>query len=77
MTYEEAKRIIIRHRLLFVSMPDEVLEALDFFMERDQVLDSVRKEVKDQYCNDYSSYDCAIEDVLKIIDKYKAESEAK
>jgi len=75
MTYKEAKRIIIRHRLLFASMPDEVLEALDFFMERDQVLDSVRKEVEDLYTNDYSSYACAIENVLKIIDKYKTESE--
>ncbi len=71
MTIEKAKKIILDHRLLFASMPDEVLEALDFLMSY-QILEDIKSEIQKKY-GDTGWVDDYIDALFELIDKYKAD----
>lgn len=66
------------HKSLPITLIDYAIEAL----EQELILDKIRAEIEKQKTTmnmfnreDTKQYAIAMEDVLKIIDKYKAESE--
>lgn len=77
MTREEAKTIILKHQFAFASMPDDVIEAVNYLM-KEPILDKIRAEIDELEVLRFSSGERIYKDeVLDIIDKYNPESEDK
>ncbi len=92
MTREEALEVIKSHPFLFVSFPDDVLEALDVLIDQESVIDKIRAEILDclkalddieksglniYLPNEILGRRLTYQQCLEFIDKYKAESEDK
>lgn len=45
MTREDAKKIILKHQFAFASLPDEVVEAVNYLINEDQetILDKIKQ----------------------------------
>ncbi len=72
MTREEAKKIILKHQFAFASLPDEVVEAVNYLIKEEQELTFTKDEVLSILKDLHISIDATASNLQNKIDKVES-----